>query len=193
MPLVRDFLGRAWRTLARHLAELGRALDGLVERLRDDVAYAVGRAAADAAREAVLALLAGPRRAAWPPPGPVRGPRPWGSRSSDAYEPAWGESASESWRPDDLEDDRPEEPPAPVASQPAGWRGAVVVGCGAAAGWLRRHRRRFPLLTAAAAGLLAAVAWCAGGPSSDGLAAWAFGPAHTAPSGAAVRGALGTS
>jgi hypothetical protein len=39
----------------------------------------------------------------------------------------------------------------------------VVVGCGAAAGWLRRHRRRFPLLTALAAGLLTAVAWCAGG------------------------------
>jgi hypothetical protein len=163
MPFLRDVLGPAWRAVAGHLARLGRAVDGLAQRLREDVAHAVGQAAADAAREAVHALLAGPGRAAWPPPGPGRGPRPWGGRSNDAYEPAWGKSADEGWPPDDLEDDLPEEPPDPVASQLADWRGALVVGCGAAAGWLRRHRRRCPLLTALAASLLAVVAWCAGG------------------------------
>jgi hypothetical protein len=153
----------------------------------------VGPAAADAARGAVLALLAGPGGSP-APPAYLRRPALWGGRPYDSYEPAWGESPSEHWPPDDLEEDAPEEePPDPVASQPVGWRGALVVGCGAAAGWLRRHRRRFPLLTALAAGLLAVVAWCADGPSSDGLAAWAFGPAHTAPPGAAVSGARGTS
>jgi hypothetical protein len=162
MPFVREFLGPAWRALARPLARLGRALDGLAGRLRDDVAHAVGQAAADAAREAVRALLAGPGRSP-APPACVRGP-PRGSRPHDALERAWGERSYQGWPPDDLEDDVPEEEaPELVASQSADWRGAVVVGCGATAGWLRRHRGRCPLLTALAAGLLAAVAWCAGG------------------------------
>jgi hypothetical protein len=181
MPFLRELLGPAWRALAHHLARLGRALDGLAQRLRDDITRAVEQAAADAARDAVRALLAEPGVS----PGPtasVRGPPPWGGQLDDSFERAWAERPDEPWPADDLEGDLPEEePPDPVAARLAGWRGALEVGCRAAAGWLRRHRARFPLLTAAAAGLLSALAWCAGGL------------ADTTPPGAAVLGALGTS
>src|SRR5947209_6128958 len=71
----------AGRALSQHLGTLRSSLDRLGGRLREAIAAAVGRAAADAVREAVRALLAElpeaperetPGRVLRPPPGLTR-------------------------------------------------------------------------------------------------------------------------
>src|SRR5215472_11203431 len=58
MRLFRSVIDPGCRWLARHLHRLRRTLEGLYDRLRDAIAVAVARAAEDAVREGVHALLA---------------------------------------------------------------------------------------------------------------------------------------
>src|SRR5437764_14139030 len=99
----------AGRALAGHLGTLRSSLDRLGGRLREAIAAAVGRAAADAVREAVRALLSelpearGPQpsgRGLRPPPGLAR--PTWGPEEEDrdhhpAYDPRspWGDDEGE--------------------------------------------------------------------------------------------------
>jgi hypothetical protein len=160
-----------------HLRLLGRDLEDLSTRLCDDVARAVGRAAAgavqDVVRTAFSRLAPGP---AAPPPRPSwREPPTWGGGYRD-----WRHDGGDGWRggwhaDDDEEeqdrwaddDDEPQgygpgardEPPARIEA-PAGDRvsPAVVAGCQAAAWWLGRNRGQGRLLAAFAVGLATAVA-----------------------------------
>src|SRR5262249_14635409 len=57
MRLFRSVIEPGCRWLARHLHRLRRTLEGLYDRLREAIAVAVARAAEDAVREGVHALL----------------------------------------------------------------------------------------------------------------------------------------
>src|SRR5215472_6241022 len=57
MRLFRSVIDPGCRWLANHLHRLRRTLEGLYDRLRDAIAVAVARAAEDAVREGVHALL----------------------------------------------------------------------------------------------------------------------------------------
>src|SRR5262245_44147516 len=57
MRLFRSVIDPGCRWLARHLNRLRRTLEGLYDRLREAIAVAVARAAEDAVREGISALL----------------------------------------------------------------------------------------------------------------------------------------
>src|SRR5215470_7467742 len=57
MRLFRSVIDPGCRWLAKHLHRLRRTLEGLYDRLREAIAVAVARAAEDAVREGVHALL----------------------------------------------------------------------------------------------------------------------------------------
>src|SRR5262249_655485 len=57
MRLFRSVIDPGCRWLAKHLNRLRRTLEGLYDRLREAIAVAVARAAEDAVREGVHALL----------------------------------------------------------------------------------------------------------------------------------------
>src|SRR5947208_16858724 len=86
MPTFTSLIKPAARSLAGHLGTLRGTLDRLGARLREAIAIAVGRAAADAVREAVRALLSELPEAPEPQPsGRVLRPPPGFAR------PLWGQ------------------------------------------------------------------------------------------------------
>jgi hypothetical protein len=159
-----------------HLRLLGRDLDDLSARLCDDVARAVGRAAAGAVQDALHAaftrLLPGPvapqpPRPSWrEPPSWGGGYRDWRDDSDDGWRGGWhddDEEQQDRW-PDDDEPQRygaplRDEPPARIEALASDRVSpAVVAGCQAAAWWLARNRGQGRLLAAFAVGLATAIA-----------------------------------
>jgi hypothetical protein len=181
-------LRRGGKWLAAHVNRLRQTLDALGRRLRDTVATAVGQTVALAVREAVHAALTDFSGAPAARQAPAREPDParslW-SLPDDADADPWpggpGDLDPDDFGPDlpDLRD--PSDPRAAPARDPKPeprWPLAVVVGCQAAAWWLKRRLARLPVLAAVAVGVLAAVATYAGGPLT--LAGSALGLAGTA-------------
>src|SRR5262249_36759169 len=82
MRLFRSVIDPGCRWLAKHLHRLRRTLEGLYDRLREAIAVAVARAAEDAVREGVSALLADPPPLS-PPDYPRRHFTPSGWRDTD--------------------------------------------------------------------------------------------------------------
>jgi hypothetical protein len=148
------------RSLAQRLDRLGTSLADLRERLRDEVAHAVGAAVAEAVRSATRALLGTAATTtssfgrSWPPP-----PRSsfWDERddvrNADRFDPYDLDEE------DELLDDEP--PPRPAKPSPV--RNALALGCVGAAWWLRRGIGSLSALTTLGVGLLCvAVAFLVG-------------------------------
>jgi hypothetical protein len=187
------WLTRGSRWLAGHVARLRLTLDALGTRLRQTVAVAVGQTVAAAVREAVHAALEDFSGAPATTQLPSRGPAPAPGRS------LWGQGGY--GHPDDADPNRWDDDPdgneadprdllghhtPPEDPRPAPrWPLAVVVGCQAAAWWVRRRLARLPAVAALAVGLLAALAAYLGGPLT--LAGSALNLAGTAT----ALGALG--
>jgi hypothetical protein len=170
MRSVRSLLSAGGRSLARHLDRLRDTLDTLGERLREAIARAIGQAVSEAVHEAVHLVLADR------PAPPRRQSYDW---SRDPPSPLWHEPEDRRWADEAgaWADDRDDEPMQRAAPAPAKFT-ALLVGCKAAAWWLRRTGGRFPVLTALGVGLVAAVAIAASGPlaaTSVGLAGSVLG------------------
>jgi hypothetical protein len=168
--------GPARRALAGHLDCLGASLAALGRQLRDSAAGAVGRAAAEAVRQAVACLLRQPgeghdahaeapyRRDCRPLPG-RGGPEPPDDCQGPA-EPRWAQNAS-GWRHPDY--DEPSQPyqADEASSRPAGgWRAALAAGCRLLAWLLGRLAAPGAALAALAVGAAAALAAYLAGPAA---------------------------
>src|SRR5262245_33774773 len=188
------------RSLATQLDHLRQTLDNLGLRLRDAVTHAVGETVGAAVRQTLHAALAADSapgekydrpvepRYRDPPAWPERQERSsWGPSSWDAYS---------GWH--DAEDvDNTACPEGASVPEPEGPRGAaahvLIMGCQAAAWWLRRHSARRPLLAAVGVGAACAVAAYLGGPvviAGVGLAGSALGLATLADAARASARAL---
>src|SRR5262245_9799775 len=163
MRLFRSVLDPGCRWLAKHLNRLRRTLEGLYDRLREAIAVAVARAAEDAVREGVHALLMDT-----PPPSPPDYPRshftPPGWRDDEEDElRRWEENLDHEQEPRDRSEPSAQVPPDEQTAEPTRLRRALAEGLQAAGWWLRRGGR-FPLLTALGAGLVVLWASYFGGP-----------------------------
>jgi hypothetical protein len=156
------------RALAGHLARLGGTLASLAAELREAVARAVSRSAADVVREAVQAALDGASVGRHSLPPPRQGPRypssswhepgsPWSRDADDVRDrddPYW--SDDDYGRPRYVTPDNPEDEDAPRAGfRPGAWGRAFTAGCQAAAWWLRGRPGPFSLPVVLAVGLAA--------------------------------------
>src|SRR5262245_36693743 len=165
MRLFRSVLAPGCRWLAKHLHRLRRTLEGLYDRLREAIAVAVARAAEDAVREGVHALLMDT-----PPLCPSDYPRsnftPSGWRDTDdEYEELrrWEEKLDQEQEPMGRSEPSAQVPSSEEAAGPTRLRRALAEGLQAASWWLRRGGR-FPVLTALGAGLVVLWASYFGGP-----------------------------
>jgi hypothetical protein len=171
MRLFRSVVDPGCRWLAKHLHRLRRTLEGLYDRLRDAIAVAVARAAEDAVREGVSALLAA--TPALSPPDYPRGPYPRGNFSPSG---GWRDTDEEydelrhweeglDYEPERKERSRthPQGPAEGAGAQPTRLRRAFAEGLQAASWWLRRGGR-YPVLTSLGAGLMVLCASYVGGP-----------------------------
>src|SRR5262249_29449721 len=166
MRLFRSVIDPGCRWLAKHLNRLRRTLEGLYDRLKEAIAVAVARAAEDAVREGVHALLADT-----PPLSPPDYPRshftsPSGWRDTDdEFDELrrWEETRDGEQEPGGRSEPSPQAHTSEEPAEPTRLRRALAEGLQAASWWLRRGGR-FPLLTALGAGL--AVLWASyfGGP-----------------------------
>ena len=189
--------GRRW--LARHFGRLRRSLEALYDRVREAIAVAVARAAEDAVREGVHALLADT-----PPLSPPDFPPRNFTQSGAWRDPNDPDEELRRWE-ENLDDDY--ETAAPNEAQPLGETGepspeptrlrrALAEGLQAASWWLRRGGR-FPVLTALSAGLVVVLASYTGGPLAGAgvaLAGSALGLlsfAHAVHTGAGALSAFG--
>src|SRR5262249_40828922 len=181
-------------------ARLRRTLDGYSARMREAIAVPVARAAEDAVREGVHALLADT-----PPLSPPDYPR-----SNFAPPGAWRspedpDDELRRWQ-EDLDDDYADsarsepEPPVPTGEpspEPTRLRRALAEGLQAASWWLRRGDH-FSVLAALGAGLVVVLASYAGGPLAGagvalvGSAFGLMGLAHRVHSGADALAAFGS-
>src|SRR5262245_22310759 len=166
MRLFRSVIDPGCRWLARHLHRLRRTLEGLYDRLREAIAVAVARAAEDAVREGVSALLMD-KPPLSPPDYPRRNFAPtsgWGD-SDDEYDELrrWEENLDQEQEPRERDEPNAQVPTNEQPAEPTRLRRALAEGLQAAGWWLRRGGR-FPVLTALGAGL--AVLWASyfGGP-----------------------------
>ena len=157
-----------------HLQRLGQVLAALAERLRESLADAVGRTAADALREAVQAALRGPDCPQQPrltsSPTGRPGPAP---RYFERDEPSWRSQSGtlarrerfyqDEFDPDDpyerdFYDDEPDPDELPARQEvadPRLRRQALAAGLQAAAWFWARHAGRAALPAALAVGLAA--------------------------------------
>jgi hypothetical protein len=178
--LFRSVIDPGCRWLAKHLHRLRRSLEGLYDRLKEAIAVAVARAAEDAVREGVQALLADT-----PPLSPPDYPPGHYPRSNFRPATGWGDSDNEDDELRRWEENLDYEPKTKgrneagaqaLASEPAPepnrLRRALAEGLGAASWWLRRGGR-FPVLTAMGAGLVVLWASYVGGPLAGAGAALA--------------------
>jgi hypothetical protein len=166
MRLFRSVIDPGSRWLARHIGRLRRSLEALYDRLREAIAVAVARAAEDAVREGVHALLADT-----PPLSPPAYPRSNFAPSGAWRDPNDPDEELRRWE-ENLDDDyataaRGEMgarvPAGEQSPEPTRLRRALAEGLQAASWWLRRDGR-FPVLTALSAGLVVVLASYAGGP-----------------------------
>ena len=168
------FLAPARRLLYAQLGRLNHHLLHLGQGLRERIAGAIGRTVCEVVREAVHAALA--ELSGSPVPFSVSASPP------PRCTPFWDESDDDLQRnlrtdPDEFDDPLiaearddgclpnqnqrgswgGETTPVPAASA-SPWVRALAAACQAAAWWLRRQPRRYPLLTTLAVGLAAGVA-----------------------------------
>jgi hypothetical protein len=160
--------GRRW--LIKHLSRLRRTLEGLYDRLREAIAVAVARAAEDAVREGVQALLADTPPLSPPDCPPSNYPRsnfaPTGWRDTQDEDDElrrWEENLNYETEPQERRETSAEAPVEEQSPEPTRLRRALAEGLQAASWWLRRSDH-FSVLTALAAGLVVVVASYAGGP-----------------------------
>jgi hypothetical protein len=183
-------------SLADWLHRLRESLEDLLVRLTEGLAVTVSEAAADAIRDAVLALLGrvAPSRSrqAWPRT-PASFPPRWQDDEEEGY-PWFRAQANDGWS----EEPDPIEPEPPVTQQPnqtpTRWSGALSAGCQNAAWWLRRCSGPRALLVAAGVGVASAVAALLIGPLAVTVAGSAFtllGLATATRSAATVLGRAG--
>src|ERR1700722_9647278 len=139
---------QASRALSTRLDRLRQTFDHLHDQLRDAVAHQIGHTVAGAVREAVHCLLeqapTGYQSPAWRPPGVSSRNPLWDDEEADP----WADH-TERWRAgdrtssvDDSESYKVTEPAK------ANLHRAVLVGCEAAAYWLRQRWGQLPLLAA---------------------------------------------
>jgi hypothetical protein len=194
MSRAKSWAARAARSLSAHLDQLRETLERLHGRLREAVAEAVSGSTAVAVKDAVLAaLLAHDVAPAYerPPYRPYEQSRYrddpyWPNREENPHRPTWQRHPDDEGRyePEERIDEGEHSTEASPDSVGRRWGRAIVLGCQAAAWWLRRKDNgRYAALTAigvgAAAGvtafyfgpLIAAAAALAG--STLGLAAMA--------------------
>jgi hypothetical protein len=198
MRLFRSVIDPGSRWLARHFQRLRRTLEALYDRLREAIAVAVARAAEDAVREGVHALLADT-----PPLGPPDYPHRNFAPSGAWRDPNDPDEELRRWE-ENLDDDYaaatrgevgPRVLPDEPSPEPTRLRRALAEGLQAASWWLRRDGR-FPVLTALSAGLVVVLASYAGGPLAGAgvaLAGSALGLmsfAHAVHTGAGALGAF---
>ena len=170
MRWFRSVIDPGCRWLARHLNRLRRTLEGLYDRLKEAIAVAVARAAEDAVREGVQALLMdkpplspsdyqpGPHpRSNWAPAG-WRGPQ-----DEDEELRRWEENLDYGQEPRGRSEPTARVPPDEQSPEPTRLRRALAEGLQMASWWLRRSDH-FSVLTALAAGLAVVLASYAGGP-----------------------------
>jgi hypothetical protein len=198
MRLFRSVIDPGSRWLARHFQRLRRTLEGLYDRLREAIAVAVARAAEDAVREGVHALLADTPPLS-PPDYPRRNFAPSGAwrdpNDPDEELRRWEENLDDDYATAVRSEARPLEQPSEQAPEPTRLRRALAEGLQAASWWLRRGGR-FPVLTALSAGLVVVLASYTGGPLAGAgvaLAGSALGLvslAHAVHSGAGALGAF---
>jgi hypothetical protein len=166
------FLAPARRLLSAQLGRLNHHLLHLGQGLRERIAGAVGRTVCEIAREAVHAALA--EFAGSPVPSSATQPSPrcppfWDEPNDDLQRDYRTDSnefdnpltpeARDDWLPTNQNRSgtgEDETSPRPAASA-SPWMRALAAACQAAAWWLRRQPRRYPLLTTLAVGLAAGV------------------------------------
>jgi hypothetical protein len=170
MSSLSAFLARARRSLAGHLARLGRSFESLAGQVREAIARSIGRTVAEAVAEAVhAALAASPADPDSSAPYPGCPPPLW----DEADGPAWRDTTDyprppdrprDSYAPDD--DRWNEEDPdaalpegdAPAEPRARPWRRAVAAGRRAAAWWLELHPGPWSPVVAVGVGLVAGAA-----------------------------------
>jgi hypothetical protein len=121
MRLFRSVIDPGRRWLAKHFNRLRRTLEGLYDRLRDAIAVAVARAAEDAVREGVSALLADTPPLS-PPDYPTRHftpPAGWRD-TDDEYEELrrWEENLDQDQEWEGRSEPRTHVPPTDKAPEP---------------------------------------------------------------------------
>jgi hypothetical protein len=188
--------GRRW--LGKHFTRLRRTLEGLYDRLREAIAAAVARAAEDAVREGVHALLADTQPLS-PPDYPTRNFTPtsgWRDTDDEYDELArWEQNIDNEQEPRGRSAASAQVPTSDQVPEPTRLRRALAEGLQAASWWLRRGGR-FPVLTALSAGLVVVLASYTGGPLAGAgvaLAGSALGLlsfAHAVHSGAGALAAF---
>jgi hypothetical protein len=171
MRLFHSVIDPGSRWLTKHLNRLRRTLEGLYDRLRDAIAVAVARAAEDAVREGVSALLAA-TPALSPPDYPHRqypranfAPAAGWKDTDDEYDELrqWEEGLDCETEPKGRSHAHPQVPAEGPSAEPARLRRALAEGLQAASWWLRRGGR-YPMLTSLGAGLMVLAASYVGGP-----------------------------
>jgi hypothetical protein len=200
MPAFRKLLEPARHSLSAHLSRLRASLSTIGRDLREAVSTAVGRAAAEAMRQAVTTLLRQPGEAPLldEPPFQRSDQRlqglPYRGEPRRATHPAWGEpdrlddwqdredapwqQREQRWRhpDDDEQDDRPAGTDHNT-NRASRWRSVLAAVCRLAAWLLGRLAAPGARLLALGAGLATALAvWLAGavpatGSLTDALAA----------------------
>jgi hypothetical protein len=159
MPAIPPWSRRVARSLAARLDRLRETFDHFYQQLRDALAQSIGRAVADAVRDAVYHLLdTDPPRYAAPSWRRPEEDSPW-EEDRDPWDDGprtWHQTRAS------FHEER-DDPPAEVPSD-QNFRRAALAGLEAAAWWLRLRRGRRVLLGALALGGLAFVASYFGGP-----------------------------
>jgi hypothetical protein len=185
MRLFRSVIDPGRRWLVKHINRLRRTLESLYDRLRDAIAVAVARAAEDAVREGVQALLADTPPLSPPDCPPSNYPRSnfrpatnWEATDDEDDElRRWEENLDYEPEPRARSEASAQVPASEPAPEPTRLRRALAEGLQAASWWLRRSDH-FSVLTALGAGLVVVLASYAGGPlagASVALAGSALG------------------
>src|SRR5262249_49975982 len=145
MRLFRSVIDPGRRWLARHLNRLRRTLEGLYDRLKEAIAVAVARAAEDAVREGVQALLLDKPPLSPPDyqPGPYPrsnwAPEGWrGTQDEDDELRRWEENLDYEPAPRGRSETSAQVPAGEPTPEPARLRRALAEGLQAASWWLRR-------------------------------------------------------
>jgi len=164
MPSLPSWLRHASRALSSRLDRLRLTFDNLHEQVRDAVSHQIGHTVAGAVREAVHYLLE---------QAPTSREQPaWRSQTATSRNPMWEDedadpwaNREERWRSRDQTPSVDEVDSYPVTEPArANLNRAVLVGCEAAAYWLRQRWGQLPLLAAFLIGSLAAALTYVGGP-----------------------------
>lgn len=163
MIAVRSWMNRASHSLANRLDRLRQTFDHFREQLREAMSEQIGQAVSGAVREAMFHLLADV-------PG---GNAPARRGSSTSHQPVWQDEQDPWADPDERweEDHNYDNESAATPNHVQNLNHAVLVGCEAAAFWLRQRWGRLPLVVAfLLAGVSAATSYVGGPIAAAGIA-----------------------